>query len=330
MILITGASGFLGGRLAQVLAEKGEAVRIINRQPGLPAHLAALPIEVTRASLDDLPALVSAMKDVEVVFHCGACSSDWAPWSVFHAANVSGVANILRAAASASSLSRFVHISTADVYGYPVVPCDEDGPLVDSGLPYNRSKILGEREVWRASGEGLPVTVLRPTTIYGPRSKDFAVEIDKLLRQGIMMHVDQGRSTGGFIYVDDVVDAMLGASTSGTTVGRAYNIAPEIDSTWHEFVEAMSVALGHKPPWLNFSRRTANAVGLVSEVIYRTARIGLRPPLTRHAVNVLSRNQSFPIGRAKHDFGFAPKVGLSVGVQRTVEWLKGRAIQLKN
>ncbi len=324
MLLVTGANGFLGGRLARLLVERGEEVRIIHRSDGRPEYLADLPVDVVRARLEDLPSLEKAMAGVDRIFHCAARSTDWSPWREFHSANVEGVANLLRAAASGNRFERFVHVSTTDVYGYPDSPCDEDGPLVDTGLPYNRSKVMGERLVWDASRKGIPVTVLRPATIYGPRSKDFAIELENLLRQGLMMHVNGGKSGGGFIFVDDVAEAMIAAAASPDTIGKAYNIAPETDSSWREYVESMASTLGLKRPWLNLPEGAAYGLGAACEAVFRTLGVKSRPPLTRHAVRLLSRSMSFPVGKARRDFGFAPKVGLQEGVRRTSAWLRER------
>ena len=72
-------------------------------------------------------------------------------------------------------------------YGYPAIPCTEDQPPKDVGLPYNRTKVMGEKLVWDAGLAGMPITIFRPATIYGPRSKDFVAEVAKLLKQGSMV-----------------------------------------------------------------------------------------------------------------------------------------------
>src|SRR5437879_5045177 len=172
-VLVTGASGFLGGRLAQVLAARGETVRILARATSDLHHLAYLPIEIVQGDLAATASLAAAVRGVTHIYHCAACSTDWAADDVFYAASVAGVRNLLDAAVHVSSLQRLLHVSTTDVYGYPVEPCDESYPLTDVGLPYNRTKCQGEKCVWQASRRGLPVTVVRPATIYGPRSKDF-------------------------------------------------------------------------------------------------------------------------------------------------------------
>lgn len=326
-VLVTGASGFLGGRLAQVLSARGERVRILvragHRTSNAPRHLADLPIEVIEGSLSDPDALAQAVRNVTHVYHCAACSTDWAPWKVYYEANVAGVRNLLQAAAESANLRRFLHVSTTDVYGYPRVPCDESHPLVHTDLPYNRTKCLGEESVWDASRRGgLPVTVVRPATIYGPRGKEFAIGIAKLIRQRLMAVIDGGRSPGGFCYVDNAVDAVIEAAAASGTDGRAYNVSDGTGATWRSYVDAIADGMGEKRPWIDLPSAVAYPIARVLEAPHRFARMPGRPLLTRHAVLLLSRDQEYPIARAKRDFGFSPAVSFEQGVARTVEWLR--------
>src|SRR5258707_12716315 len=128
-VLVTGAMGFLGGRLAQVLVARAETVRILAGAASDLRHLAGLPIEIVQGDLAATASLAAAVKGVTHIYHCAACSTDWAHDAVFYAANVAGVQNLLDAAQRASGLQRFLHVSTTDVYGYPTVPCDESRPL---------------------------------------------------------------------------------------------------------------------------------------------------------------------------------------------------------
>lgn len=326
-VLVTGATGFLGGRLAQVLAERGETVRILARPGRSLQHLAGTAVEVIPGDLAAIESLARAVHGVTRVYHCAACATDWAPWRVYYEANVDGVENLLDASARVDGLQRFLHVSTTDVYGYPLTPCNESHPLTDVGLPYNRTKCQGEEAVWRASRDrGLPVTVVRPATIFGPRSKDFALEIARLIRQGSMTLIDGGRSPGGFCHVDNAVDAIIRSATSPQTLGRAYNLADGTGVTWRQYVDALADGLGERRPRLNLSSTAAFALARASELTYRALRISTRPLLTRHAVYLLSRNQEYPITRARQEFGFAPKVSFEEGIKRTVEWLKHHAL----
>jgi nucleoside-diphosphate-sugar epimerase len=322
-VLVTGASGFLGGRLAQMLAERGESVRVLARASSDLRHLCHLEIQIVRGGLGNEAALTEAVRGVSVIHHCAACSTDWSPWTMYLTANVAGTQNLLKAAIRAGTVERFLHVSTTDVYGYPAVPCDESAPMRDVGLPYNRTKIQGEEAAWQAHREhALPVTVVRPATIFGPRSKDFVAEIAKMLRQRMMLLIDGGRAPGGFTYVDNVAQAMIDAAASPMAVGRAYNICDETGVTWREYTDALADATGYRRPWLSLPFRSAFATGAAMEFPFGVLRVKQRPLLTRHAVQLLGRSQEFPSARARADFGFAPRVPFAEGIARSAAWLR--------
>ncbi|HEX6773301.1 MAG TPA: NAD-dependent epimerase/dehydratase family protein [Acidobacteriaceae bacterium] len=324
-ILVTGASGFLGGRLAEMLVERGADVRVLARPSSDLRHLSHLQIKIVRGDLDDAAALAEAVRDVRVIYHCAACSTDWSPLANYFETNVVGTQNLLNAAVRAGTVERFLHVSTTDVYGYPAMPCDENAPMHDAGLPYNRTKIQAESAVWQAHREhGLRVTVLRPATIYGPRGKDFTVEVAKLLRQRMMLLIDGGRALGGFSYVDNVAQAMIDAAESAVTVAHAYNICDEARVTWREYVDALADAMGYRRPWMSVPFAAAMALGRAMELPYGALRVKQRPLLTRHAVHLLGRSQEFPAARARADFGFAPRVSFAEGIARSAAWLKSR------
>ena len=325
-VLVTGASGFLGGRLAQVLAAQGVEVRILARPGRDLRHLAGLPIQIVTGGLSDLACLAEGVRDVTHIYHCAGCSTDWASWDVYFEANVAGVGNLLRAAGQVKGLERFLHVSTTDVYGYPVEPCEESHPLVDVGLPYNRTKCLGEQSVWEASRRsGLPVTVVRPATIWGPRGAVFATDIAKLLRQGLMAVIDGGRSPGGFCYVDNCVEAIVQAATASHTAGHAYSLSDGTGVTWRQYVDALADGLGARRPWINLPVTLAFPLARTMEAAHQYLPLPGRPLLTRHAVYLLSRSQEFPAEAARRDFGFSPAVSFGEGMKRTVEWLTGRS-----
>lgn len=322
--LVTGASGFLGGRLAELLIEDGVPVRILARASSDLRHLSHLPVHIVRGDLNDAAALAEAVRDVRVIYHCAAASTDWAADATYYEANVTGTQRLLEAALRVPGLGRFVHVSTTDVYGYPRVVCDESAPTRDVGLPYNRTKILGEQAALRAHREqGLPVTVVRPATIYGPRGKDFVTEIAKLLRDGWMMLVDGGRARGGFSYVDNVATAMMQAAHSAATVGRVYNLSDGTNATWRDYTHGLADVLGYRRPRIVLGFSAAMALGRAMEIPYALLRVRSRPLLTRHAVYLLGRDQEFPATRAREEFGFAPAVSLAEGIARSAEWGRG-------
>lgn len=306
-----------------MLVERGETVRILARASSDLRHLSQLKLQIVRGDLGDHAALAEAVRGVQVIYHCAACSTDWAPLATYFQTNVVGTQNLLDAAVRAGTIARFLHVSTTDVYGYPLTPCDERAPMRDAGLPYNRTKIQGEEAVWQAHRElRLPVTVVRPATILGPRSKDFVAEVAKLLRQRLMLLIDGGRAAGGFTYVDNVAQAMMDAAASPVTLGHAYNICDETGTTWREYVDTLADALGYRRPWLSLPFAIAMAAGRTMEVPYDWLKLSSRPLLTRHATYLLGRSQEFPVSRARADFGFAPGVPLAEGIARSAAWLR--------
>ena len=322
-VFVTGASGFLGGRLAELLTARGEEVVVLARVSADLRHLAQVPVRVVRGDLAEVETLKEAMRGVTEVFHCAAASTDWAPMATFFEANVRGTENMLAAAEATSGLKRFVHVSTTDVYGYPMASCGEGHPLRDVGLGYNRTKVLGELAVWEAYRKrGLPVTIMRPATIYGPRGKAFVTDFAELLRVRLMMYVDGGRRTGGFTYVDTVAEAMMQAAESDRTIGRAYNLSDGTGGTWREYVSGLASGLGYRMPWLNLSFASAMTLARAMEFPHGTLGLPGRPQLTRHAVHLLGRDQEFTSENARCDFGFSPGVDLAEGIRRSVAWLK--------
>src|SRR5258708_2506804 len=113
-VLITGATGFLGGRLAQILADAGQTVRVLARPGSDLEHLTSYPVEIVQGDLSDVERLCRAVRGVTHIYHCAGCSTDWAPWDVYYKSNVAGVRNLLQAAARVPELRRFLHVSTTD------------------------------------------------------------------------------------------------------------------------------------------------------------------------------------------------------------------------
>jgi nucleoside-diphosphate-sugar epimerase len=321
-VLVTGATGFLGGRLAQVLSARGEVVRILARRGRNLSHLEGTGVQVMWGGLADADVLTRGAAGVTHIYHCAGCSTDWAPLSIFYETNVSGVRNLLGAAAKNGKLRRLVHVSTTDVYGYPRVPCAETHPIRDAGLPYNSTKGLGEKLVWEAGRVGMPVTVVRPATIYGPRGTVFATEIAQHIQQGSMAVIGGGRAAGGFCYVDNVVNAMIDAAASPATKGEAYNVSDGTGVNWRVYVDALADGLGFRRPWIDIPAWAAFALARSMEAGWAALGVARRPLLTRHAVYLFAQSQEFPIDKARRDFGFCPAVSFEDGMRRTIEWLR--------
>ncbi|MFK4106053.1 aminotransferase class I/II-fold pyridoxal phosphate-dependent enzyme [Streptomyces sp. NPDC019531] len=321
-VLVAGASGFIGGHLTRRLAEHGHRVRVLVRDGSDRSAFDGVDVEIATGDLGDPDSLRRATAGVRHVYNCTGMSADWGPWEEFRRINVDGSRHLVEAAHHAGTVERFLHVSTTDVYGYPVTPCGETTELRDIGLPYNRSKLLGERAVREAAERaGLPLTVVRPVSVYGPRSKDFVIEIATLLLSKQMVYIRRGDVPAGLVYVGNLVDGMIAACTSETAAGRAYNLRDPDLTTWREYVEALARGLGVKPPAFSLPTPLARGVATASEKLYGALGVKSRPVLTRHAVHLFDRDQSYAIDRARDDFGFKSEVGFQEGMDLTLAWL---------
>ncbi|QPB84388.1 NAD-dependent epimerase/dehydratase family protein [Pseudoalteromonas rubra] len=321
--LVTGATGFIGNHMVHTLLEANKKVRVLVRQSPKCKVLEGLPVDIVYGTLEDRETLIAAAQNVKVIYNCAGLSSDWAADDAFFAANIRGVENVL-AALEHSDAERLIHISTSDVYGYPKSPVSEDYGPQNIGLPYNRSKAEGEEVIWRAVQErDVPVTVFRPASVYGPRSMEWVVEISRLMLNKEMVLLDGGHSHAGLVYVRNLTEAMLRAADIPAAAGQAYNIRDEGEHSWKDFVEGMGQCF--KPQhWkcMKVPASLAFGFGYLMEKIYALLNIKSRPLLTRHAVHLLSRNQGFPIHKAKSELGFESWVSFEAGMELTREWMR--------
>lgn len=315
LTLITGVTGFLGGRILERLVAEGTPVSALTRRE-LPAHLAALDVDLRYGDLLDPASLTAAVKGAHTVIHCAALVTDFAPYKDFMRVNGDGTANIVNAA-RAAGVRRFVHLSTTDVYGYPAAPCDEDAPLRPVGLGYNVSKIQAEVAVREG---GLPHVIIRPATIYGPRGP-FEGEIIPMLQRREMVLLGRGGQDAGLVYVDNVVDLVLAACNSDRPLGEAYNACDGEGISWKGFCDALADLVGaprcekYAPRWLVY------ALAVVMERFSLLLHRKRRPLLTRMGVKLLGTPQYHFNHKARRDLGWEPRVSFTEGIRRLGAWL---------
>ena len=224
-VLVTGAGGFIGSHLVEALVQNGADVRAFVRynsrgDPGLLSMLSPEVfgiLEVIAGDLRDLPALLSASRDVEIIFHLGALIA--IPYSYKHPAevvesNVLGTMNVLLAGRD-NGVARIVHTSTSEVYGTALrVPIDENHPLHGQS-PYSASKIGADKlaESFYCAYD-LPVVTLRPFNTYGPRQSARAV-IPTIITQVLtkdVINLGNLDARRDFTYVSDTVEGFMRAA----------------------------------------------------------------------------------------------------------------------
>ncbi|GAA2806360.1 NAD-dependent epimerase/dehydratase family protein [Kitasatospora sp. CM 4170] len=321
--LVTGASGFLGSHLVEGLLAAGEDVTALVRRSSDRSHLDRLGVDVVEADLLDRGALVKRVAGFDRVFHCAAMVKDWGTWSEFRAANVTSVQNLLEASAAAG-VGLFVHVSSTDVYGHPDRVVDESAPLRRRGFLYGDTKIEAEELLWQfIDRHDLPTVVVRPASLYGPRSKTFVDDALKLLREGTPM-IPANRSAG-LTEVSNAVDAILLLASDKRSVGRAFNITDDSPVSWQTYFERLAEIAGlPRPRFVPIPRRAAYTAAWAIEAAYRGLRLTSSPPLTRLAVDILTTEQGFSSERLRSEFGYRPRIDFEEGMRRLREELRGR------
>lgn len=323
--LVSGATGFIGGALVERLAAERWRVRALVRRATDATALAVLGVEVVRGDLTDPSSLGPACSGVDVLFHCAALVTDWAPRRAFRAVNVDG-AGALAEAAAAAHVGRFVHVSTTDVYGFPDAnDTDEDAPHRRRGWGYPDSKIDGERVVREVAERArMPLTIVRPGTVFGPRGKDFVEGVGDLLLTRRLPLVNRGRAFGGFAYGPNLARGLMLAATAPGAAGRAYNLHDGTEATWAEYFVALAAGIGAPPPTRSIPRPVATAAAAAMEALWRAARRRTRPLLTRHAVAVVGTDQEFRTERARAELGYRPEVPFGEAVRLSATWYLDR------
>jgi nucleoside-diphosphate-sugar epimerase len=311
-VLVTGASGFIGGHLSERLVQEGRAVRCLVRPRSDTSLLERLGVEIVVGDLTNAASLKPAVAGCRAVFHCGALVSDWATVGEITQVNVDGTRNLLEASAAAS-VQRIVHFSTTDVHG--------------ARNWYARTKLQAEAAVRGVQeSNGLDVVILRPATVYGPRSTEVVGEIARAIRGGHMLLIDGGRAVAGLCYVDNLVDAAILACNHEAAPGRAFDISDGLDVTWRRFTDDLAAGLGAARVRWSLPYRLANGLAFSLEhgyrLLRRTTGLSTRPLLSRQAVHVMGVDQTFGDSAARELLGWEPRVDYATGLEATLAWLR--------
>jgi nucleoside-diphosphate-sugar epimerase len=345
-ILVTGAGGFIGGRIVEILHAAGKGpVRAGVRRWSTAAQVGRLPVEIVACDVADAASLAKAMEGVRAVVHCAVGSPE---------VNAIGTRNVL-AAAQAAGVSRTVHLSTIDVYGRGDGTYTEDTPRKREGAVYGDSKILAEEAVEEFRARGLNVAVLRPTIVYGPGSASWTVEFaERLLAGSWLLSEDDTSGLCNLVYVDDVAAAVLRALETTEPCNETFNVNGAEVITWAEYFAKLNAALG-MPPLPKVSRGRSHlaasamapvrasakwvlkkAPGLVMGVYQRSA---LARRLMKGAESVIKQTPTagefhlysihakFPIEKAARLIGYRPAFSVADGIALSVAWLRHVGIE---
>lgn len=325
-VLVTGASGFLGGHIVETVARRGHTPLALVRPSSPTAFLKTLGAELRQATLDDPAALRCAMQGVYAVVHVAAKVHAHGFWRDFVQTTIQGTRNVLEAAIAAG-VPRFIQISTVGVYGQlkpGSPPFDES---CGYGTPnrwnyYSRAKIEAEKLVRNAQQQDrIATTLLRPSWIYGPRDATTFDRIVAALRARRFRWIGPGDNRLSLVFATDVANAVFLTITNPKACNQVYNIAAdETSPTQREFIGQICEIIGASLPAAAMSAVAAHRIGFLSECVAHLTRYRVCPPVTRLTALLFGGDRRYNSNKIRAELGWHPAVTADEGIRLTAEW----------
>jgi dihydroflavonol-4-reductase len=308
LVLVTGASGFVGSAVARAVKSRGYGLRLLVRGSSPRANLADLDAEVVVGDMANEADMAAAMQGARYLFHVAADYRLWArdPEEIVRN-NLNGTRAVMNAALAAG-VERVVYTSSVATLGFhdDGRPSDETLPLTPAGAigAYKRSKVAAEREVQAMAAErGLPVVIVSPSTPIGPR------DIKPTPTGRIIVEAAQGKipaflDTGlNLVHVDDVAEGHLLALVKGRQ-GENYILGGR-DVSLRQMLADIAGMVGRKPPTLALPRAPLYPLALITEAIGQMT--GKEPFLTRDALKMSTHHMFFSSAKAERELGYAAR-----------------------
>lgn len=320
-VLVTGATGFVGSRLSELLSIKENAdVTGIGRNLDRVSHLEKQGVILRTVDLLDTDALKKVVEDKDIIFHTAAVMD--ADPDAAQLVNIEATENLVKLAGEAG-VARFVHISTVGVYDMKNKnEVDESTPLaLEHPATYPRTKAEAEiRAQNMAEKFELELSIVRPSMIYGPGHGIWSEGMFKNILAGKPVFLGDGSAHFNPIYIDDVIDALILCAKHPKAAGEAFNISASI-TTWREFMSHYGELCDQKPKGLPLI--VARLMALANKIP------GINTPIDQGFIEMANSYKQFPTQKASRLIGWEPEVTLEEGLNRTTQWLKEEIYKTK-
>ena len=323
-VLVTGATGFLGSHVAESLAHQGWQVRTLARSASKAELLKRWNVEIEIGDLSDPAAVRKACEGVDAVVHCAAKVGDWGPVEEYRQINVDAT-KVLLDACLEQKLGRFVLVSSLGVYeARDHHGTDETTPLPAQHIDgYTQTKVEAENLAMSYYRDrGLPLVVVRPGFIYGPRDETVMPRILANLKARLVTYFGSRHKRLNNVYVGNVVEAVELALKPDAPLGEAFNITDPQTVTKKVFFERIADLAGLPRPFATWPMWFARFMCGTFESAGKT--FGFQPVLSMARLKFMGLNLDYSIEKARKQLGYVGKTSFDDGMAKTIDWLRAQ------
>ncbi|HSX91148.1 MAG TPA: NAD-dependent epimerase/dehydratase family protein [Pseudomonas sp.] len=321
-ILVTGASGFIGGRFARFALEQGLSVRVNGRRAEGVAHLVKRGAEFVQGDLAD-PELVQRLcAGVEAVVHCAGAVGVWGRYQSFYQANVTVTENVVEACLK-QKVRRLIHLSSPSIYfdGRAHVDIKEEQVPTRFSDHYGATKYLAEQKVFGAQEFGLEVLALRPRFVTGAGDTSIFPRLIEMQRKGRLAIIGNGLNKVDFTSMQNLNDALFSALlATEPALGKAYNISNGAPLPLWDVVNYVLRQMQLPPVTRHMPYGLAYAAALLNEGVCKQLPGRPEPGLFRLGVAVMAKDFSLNIDRAREYLDYDPRVSVWTALDEFCQW----------
>lgn len=322
-ILVTGASGYVGNKLAHALAAMGNEVHALVRSASAKELLQHSNIRIFQGDILEKESLLVAIKGCQRVYHAAAMVKVWIKDpSVYYTVNVEGTRNVLQAVLD-NGIEKLVFTSSCGVIGPSLnEPMGENDPRITGfAVDYELSKKMGEDLVIQYARAGLNTVIVSPSKVYGPGNISHSLTanavIEKFLKNGIAFIPSPGTYKACFAYIDDIVNGHLLAMEKGKA-GEKY-ILGGINISYQDFFENIRTLSSCKGHIIKLSKNIIKGWALFQQIGYNL--LGIPPQFPLKATDILFSNYTFSSEKAIRELGYSI-TPLNDALSKTIHHLK--------
>lgn len=319
-VLVTGATGFTGKRLTEILLQRGFDVRVIIRDRSRFKIPENNKLEIVVGDLKNMSDVDNAIQNVEIIFHVAALyRTAGAEPQEYWDTHVKATENLLNSA-HRNGVKKFIHTSTVGIHGHIENPPADENYRFKPGDIYQLTKLEGEKKAKEFHDKtGLPLVIIRPSAIYGPGDMRL-LKLFKIASKKYSIVLGSGEIFYHMVYVDDLVQGFILAAESSITNGEAFIIGGESYISLNKMIELISKILAKKSKIIHLPAKPFQIIGSACEKI--CIPLGINPPIYRRRVDFFTKSRAFDISKAKSLLNYKPKVSLEEGLAKTASWYK--------